>query len=71
MNTTQSSTTMAMTGLDRLLNIEELSQYLGIPVTTLRDWRVDGVGPKAVKLGRAIRYPESRVRDWIEEQLDG
>jgi len=59
------------TGLDRLLTIEQLSEYLGIPVPTLRDWRVDGSGPPAVKLGRAIRYPESRVRIWIEERLDG
>ncbi|MCW2752181.1 MAG: phage transcriptional regulator, AlpA [Aeromicrobium sp.] len=58
-------------GLERLLTIDELSTYLGIPVTTLYDWRTDGVGPKAVKLGRALRYPESRVRSWIEERLDG
>ena len=46
--------------LDRLLTIEELSDYLGIPVPTLRDWRVGGRGPRAVKLGRALRYPQRR-----------
>lgn len=58
-------------GLERLLTVIELSEYLGIPVATLYDWRVDGVGPRAVKLGRSLRYPESCVRAWIEEKLRG
>jgi excisionase family DNA binding protein len=58
-------------GLERLLTVSELSDYLGIPVATLYDWRVDGVGPQAVKLGRSLRYPESCVRAWIEEKLRG
>lgn len=68
---TAHDTAMASEGLDRLLTIEELSDYLGIPVATLRDWRVDGLGPKAVKLGRAVRYPAAFVRTWVEEQCDG
>lgn len=58
-------------GLERLLTVHELSEYLGIPVATLYDWRVDGVGPQAVKLGRSLRYPESCVRTWIKEKLHG
>lgn len=58
-------------GLERLLTVAELSDYLGIPVATLYDWRVDGVGPRAVKLGRCLRYPESCIRAWIEEKLCG
>ncbi len=65
------TTTPTHSGLERLLTVHELSDYLGIPVATLYDWRVDGVGPKAVKLGRALRYPESCVRTWIEEKLRG
>ncbi|MCU1443680.1 MAG: phage transcriptional regulator, AlpA, partial [Cryobacterium sp.] len=45
--------------LEQLLTVQELSDYLGIPVATLYDWRVDHCGPKAVKLGHALRYPES------------
>lgn len=65
------TTTPTHSGLERLLSVAELSDYLGIPVATLYDWRVDGVGPQAVKLGRALRYPESCVRAWIEEKLRG
>lgn len=57
-------------GLDPLLTVGELSDYLGIPVATLYDWRTDGIGPKAVKLGRALRYPQSNVRLWIQERAD-
>ena len=56
--------------LEHLLTVQELSAYLGIPVATLYDWRVDHRGPKAVKLGHALRYPESAIRDWIQERLD-
>ncbi|TAM66985.1 MAG: DNA-binding protein [Microbacteriaceae bacterium] len=28
--------------LERLLTVEELSDYLGVPMRTLYDWRVDG-----------------------------
>lgn len=56
--------------LEHLLTIQELSDYLGIPVATLYDWRVDHRGPRAVKLGHALRYPESAIRDWIQERLD-
>ena len=58
------------TRLEQLLTVQELSDYLGIPVATLYDWRVDHRGPKAVKLGHALRYPESAIRDWIQERLD-
>ncbi|WP_308465240.1 helix-turn-helix transcriptional regulator [Rathayibacter soli] len=56
--------------LERLLSVEELSEYLGVPVRTLYDWRVDGRGPKALHAGRVLRYPESRVLAWIEANLD-
>jgi excisionase family DNA binding protein len=56
--------------LERLLSVEELSDYLGVPVRTLYDWRVDGRGPKALHAGRVLRYPESAVRSWIEANLD-
>jgi hypothetical protein len=39
--------------LEHLLTVQELSDYLGIPVATLYDWRVDHCGPTTVKLGRA------------------
>ena len=38
--------------LDPLLRIEELAEHLGVTVTTIYDWRVDGKGPCGVRVGR-------------------
>lgn len=38
------------------MSIEELSEYLHVPVRTLYDWRLSGKGPCAVHIGRQIRY---------------
>jgi DNA-binding transcriptional regulator YiaG len=32
-------------GLEPMMNIEELAEYLGVPVATIYDWRVAGKGP--------------------------
>ena len=37
--------TTPTSGLDPLLSIEDLAEYLGVPVTTIYDWRVDGKSP--------------------------
>ena len=54
--------------LERLLTVQQLSDYLGVPVKTLYEWRTQKVGPRAVKVGRALRCAESHVIDWLEEQ---
>ena len=59
-----------LSGLEPLLNIEELSDYLRVPVRTLYDWRLAGKGPCAVHVGRQLRYFESDVRDWLTEQRE-
>ena len=37
--------TPARSGLEPLLSIEELSEYLNVPIRTLYDWRLAGKGP--------------------------
>jgi len=56
------------TRLERLLSVQQLSDYLGVPVKTLYEWRTQHMGPRAVKVGRALRYPESRIAAWLHEQ---
>jgi Helix-turn-helix domain len=43
--------TTPTSGLDPLLSIEELAEYLGVPITTIYDWRVDGKEPCGVRVG--------------------
>jgi excisionase family DNA binding protein len=51
-----------------LLTIDEAAAYLKVPVETLRKWRSQGHGPKAVKLGRHLRYRLDEIDRWIAEQ---
>ena len=58
-------------GLEPLIGVEELSEYLGVPVTTIYDWRVAGKAPRAFKLGKHLRFALSDVQDWLEERHEG
>lgn len=54
---------------DQLLTIQELAEYLGVPVTTLYQWRYRREGPPGFRVGRHVRYRWSDVEHWIEGQL--
>ncbi|HZJ04261.1 MAG TPA: helix-turn-helix domain-containing protein [Nocardioidaceae bacterium] len=62
--------TPALSGLEPLLSIEELSEYLNVPIRTLYDWRLAGKGPCAVHVGRQLRYFVSDVHDWLSNQRE-
>lgn len=68
MSSSPSSPSRPTPHLEPLLTIQQLSDYLGVPVKTLYDWRSQGLGPQAIKIGRALRYPASRVAAWIAER---
>jgi excisionase family DNA binding protein len=38
--------------LEPLLDVAELAAYLGVPVSTVYDWRTQGEGPAAYRFGR-------------------
>lgn len=63
-------TTPTLSGLEPLMSIEELSEYLNVPVRTLYDWRLAGKGPCAVHIGRQLRYLVSDVHDWLRQQRE-
>lgn len=46
----------------------EVSEYLGVPVATLYQWRHRGIGPKVHKLGRHLRYRWAEVEAWVDGQ---
>lgn len=54
----------------RLLTAEQVAEYLGVPVTTLYQWRYTGHGPRAYKVGRHLRYKPTDVERWLEQQAD-
>lgn len=51
-----------------LLTIEEVAEYLRVPVRTLYNWRTRNKGPAAYKVGRELRYSSSDLDAWMESQ---
>lgn len=58
-------------GLEPLIGVEELAEYLGVPVQTIYDWRLSGRAPRAFKLGKHLRFAVSDVHAWLEERHEG
>jgi excisionase family DNA binding protein len=52
--------------MDRLWTVQDVSNYLGVPVATLYAWRHRGVGPAARRIGRYLRYRSADVRAWVD-----
>jgi predicted DNA-binding transcriptional regulator AlpA len=57
-------------GLEPLMDINELETYLGIPISTVYDWRVRGKGPTVYRFGKHLKFAISDVRAWIAEQRE-
>ena len=53
----------------RLWTIEDVSNFLGIPVGTLYQWRSKGYGPAGRRMGKYVRYRPDDVISWVD-QLD-
>ena len=53
-----------------LFNEQEVSDYIRVPVKTLRYWRHFGkdFAPKFIKLGARVYYPKQEIDDWIKNQ---
>ena len=56
--------------LEPLLDITELAEYLGIPLSTLYDWRTRGLGPRAYRFGKRLKFARSDVQEWMELQRE-
>jgi predicted DNA-binding transcriptional regulator AlpA len=54
--------------IDRLWSVEDVSDYLGVPVKTLYQWKWRGEGPPVRKIGRHLRYDPAKVRDWFDSR---
>lgn len=65
-----SALTAATAGYDPLLTIEEVSQWLGIPRGTLYQWRTRKQGPRAIKVGGALRYRRAEVELYLDQHTD-
>lgn len=58
-------------GLEPLLGVAELAEYLGVPPQRVYDWRLSGTGPRGYRIGRELKFPVSEVRRWLAERAEG
>jgi excisionase family DNA binding protein len=54
----------------RLRSAQEVADYLGVPLTTLYQWRTKNAGPRAIRVGRHLRFRQEDVDAWVEQHLD-
>lgn len=57
-------------GLEPFLDVRQLADYLGVPVSTVYDWRTNGRGPAAHRFGKHLKFAVSDVQAWVEQQRD-
>ena len=56
--------------LEKFRSVSErvASPLLGVSLSTLRNWRCQGVGPPYLKLGRKVSYELVLLLAWRDEQ---
>lgn len=55
---------------ERHLTPQELAHRVGVPLQTVYGWRVYQKGPRAMRIGKYVRYRIEDVLTWEEAQLD-
>ena len=53
----------------RTLTDVEVAARLGVSRFTVRSWRLKGLGPRFLKMGRAVRYRPQDVDDYERQAL--
>ena len=56
----------ASTGLT-LWSTADLADVLGVPRSTIAGWRVEGKGPRFIRVGKHVRYAVDDVVAWTNE----
>jgi len=54
-----------------LWTVQDVSEYLRVPVQTLYSWRSQGSGPPARRVGKYLRYRPDEVVAWLENLDNG
>lgn len=54
---------------DRLLSVDELADYLEVPVKTIYTWRHRNTGPRGFRVGKHLRFRWSDVQTWVAQRI--
>ena len=60
---------LASSSEKRSLTDVEVAERLGVSRFTVRSWRLKGVGPRFLKMGRAVRYRSQDVDEYERQAL--
>ena len=52
----------------KLWCIDDVAEYLGVPVQTIYGWRPKGYGPPPIKVGKHLRWIPATVVAWAKQQ---
>jgi predicted DNA-binding transcriptional regulator AlpA len=63
------SAKFAIPEFEKIHTPKETAARLKVSESFLAKKRVSGGGPKFIKVGRAVRYPESAIREYLSAQL--
>ena len=58
-----------METLDQLLTVQQLADYLEVPIATIYAWRYRGEGPPGFRVGKHLRFRWADVESWINGRL--
>ncbi len=56
--------------LERHLSPKELANRTGVPISTVYNWRTYNKGPRAMRVGKYVRYRLEDVLAWEESLLE-
>jgi predicted DNA-binding transcriptional regulator AlpA len=59
----------ASTSEARILTDVQVAERLGVSRFTVRSWRLKGVGPRFLKMGRAVRYRSHDLDEYERQAL--
>lgn len=57
-------------GLEPMIDVKTLSAYLGVPVSTIYEWRTNHKAPPGYRFGRHLMFAVGDVKAWVEQQRD-
>jgi hypothetical protein len=66
--------TSAQIGREIMLNLlteEEVAKHLHVSLAALRRWRLEGRGPRFIKVSALVRYRPEELEDWLASQPTG
>ena len=51
------------------MNVDQAAEYLGLAASTLNKWRIQGKGPRYVRIGNRVRYRRPDLDAYTEASV--